>query len=93
MLDFQQFLAMRTAVYHFSVNPIGGAGPPALDLQEVSFTNGFYFFQRDSNGNGIARELLSADVVTWQQIFAPDNSIYRTLVGDAPPTPSSSALP
>ncbi len=63
-------------------NPIGGAGPPALDLQEVSFTNGFYFFQRDSNGNGIARELLSSNVVAWQQIFAPDDSIQRTLVGD-----------
>ena len=55
-------------------NPIGGAGPPALDLQEASFTNGFYFFQRDSNGNGLARELLT-NIIGWQQFFAPDDSV------------------
>jgi len=62
-------------------NPIGGAGPPALDLQEASFTNGFYFFRRDGNGQGIQRELLS-NVIDWQQIFAPDTTIERTIVGD-----------
>jgi hypothetical protein len=62
-------------------NPIGGAGPPALDVQEVSFTNGFFFFQRDGNGNGIARELLS-NVLDWQGVFAPDDSVFRSIVGD-----------
>ncbi len=63
-------------------NPIGGAGPPALDLQEASFTNGFFLFQRDGDGIGIRRELLS-NVIDWQQVFAPDDSIQRTLIGNS----------
>ena len=62
------------AWYGDAYNPVGGAGPPALDLQEVSFTNGFYFFQRDGNGNGVARELL-AELSAWRQYFASDDSV------------------
>ncbi len=58
-------------------NPTGGAGPLPLDLQEASFTNGFYFFQRDGSGDGISRELLT-NIVPWRQVFAPDDSVIRT---------------
>ena len=55
-----------------SYNPIG-----ADTAQEASFANGFFLFDIANS----RRELL-ANILNWQEVFTPDDSLERTILGD-----------
>ncbi len=84
------YLAVCTDPYGaWSGDGFGGGGPGDSDwgdfynpigdetAMEAAFTNGFFMFDVATS-----RRELFANIITWQQIFTPDDSLERTILGD-----------
>ncbi|MHC4220376.1 MAG: hypothetical protein ACYSU7_18195, partial [Planctomycetota bacterium] len=88
------YLQVKTDPYGAFSDPSFGGTPGGSDnfnpnsagddMAIASFANGFFIFMRDTN----SRELL-ANLVDWQEVFAPDDSLDREITSINLPSDTS----